>query len=88
MVVYAKERHAKPVVSNFDTFLVWSQGAKPLDALADEQRALVLWLLRKTEQHQTTRIISIEGSTISWSATAIARTSSRCHNCVGYVVST
>ena len=37
-------------MSDFDTFLHGSQGAKPFDALADEQRALVLWLLRKTEQ--------------------------------------
>ena len=50
LVAYAEERHVKPVVSDFDTFLVGSRGAKPFDDLADEQRALVLWLLRKTEQ--------------------------------------
>ena len=88
LVAYTEERHVKPIVSNFDTLLVGSQGAKPFDALADEQRALVLWLLRKTEQQQTTRIISIEGSTFSWSAATTARASSRCHNCVGYVVYT
>ena len=49
LVAYVEERHVKPVVSNFNTFLVGSQGAKPFDALADEQRVLVLWLLCKTE---------------------------------------
>ena len=78
----------KPVVSNFNMFLVGSQGAKSFDALADKQRTLVLWLLRKTEQQQTTRIILIEGLTFSWSAVATARASDRGHNCVGYVVST
>ena len=87
-MAYAEKRHVKPAVSDFDTFLVGSQGAKPFDALADKQHALVLWLLRKAEQQQTTRIISIKGSTFSWSAAATARASSTCHNCVGYVVST
>ena len=79
----------KPVVSDFDTFLVGSQDAKPFDALADKQRALVLWLLHKTEQQQTTRMIPIKGLTFSWSAAATtrARASSRYHDFVGYVVS-
>jgi len=50
LMAYAEERHVKPVVSDFDTFLVGSRGAKLFNDLVDEQRALVLWLLRKTEQ--------------------------------------
>jgi len=50
LVAYAEEIHVKPVVSDFDTFLIGSQGAKPFESLIEEQRALMMWSLRKMEK--------------------------------------
>mmetsp|Transcript_26849 Transcript_26849/g.32943 ORF Transcript_26849/g.32943 Transcript_26849/m.32943 type:complete len:996 (+) Transcript_26849:194-3181(+) len=50
LVAYAEEIHVKPVVSDFDTFLIGSQGAKPFEDLIDEQRALMMWSLSKMEK--------------------------------------
>jgi len=49
LMAYAEETHVKPVVSDFDLFLVGSRGMV-YDSLPEDQQALALWSLERTSE--------------------------------------
>ena len=80
LVAYSKQHRVKSVLSDFDTFWVGSQGAKPFDSLVDEQRALIMWLLSILESLLLDETGGIRNKDFNWTSAWLEKVCSKAKN--------